>query len=61
MNKPLTAKLEVRIDLSNGVWISMDKHTLNGNPITSANFNTDDLIDENVMRECLDKLEEAII
>ena len=57
----LVAKLRVIIEMSNGVWIEMSKHTMNGNPITSANFNTDDLIDENVMRECLDKLGEAII
>jgi hypothetical protein len=61
MKKPLAAKLRVQIDLSNGMWVELNKHTLNGNPQLSSNFNTDDYIDHDKLQQAIDILEEAIL
>ncbi len=61
MKTPLTAKLRVQIELSNGVFVEASKHTMNGNTQVSSNFNTDDLIDHTKLQEAIDKLEESIL
>ena len=58
---PVTAKLTVRMDLSNHHWIEMSRHTFEENTQSSANFNWDDEIDSSLLVEALNKLEEAII
>ena len=61
MAKPLTAKLTVRMDLSNGHWIEMSRHTFEENTQSSSNFNWDDEIDSSLLVEALNKLGEAIL
>ena len=61
MNKPLTAKLRVQIDLSNGHWIELSRYTFEDNTVSSANFNWDDEIDSSMLEEALNKLQEAVL
>ena len=58
---PVVAKLTVRMDLSNGHWLEMSRHTFEENTQSSSNFNWDDEIDSSAVNEALNKLQEAII
>ena len=58
---PLTAKLRVQIDLSNGHWVELSRYTFEDNTIASADFNWDDDIDSSKMEEAINKLQEAIL
>ena len=60
-NKPLTARLTVMIDLSNGHWIQLERFTFEDSSRASANFNYDDEIDGTLLEEALNKLQEAIL
>ena len=58
---PVTAKLTVRMDLSNGHWLEMWRDSFEENTQSSSNFNWDDEIDSSLLVEALNKLEAAIL
>lgn len=61
MKQPLTAKLTVRMDLSNHHWLELSRYSFEENSQSSSNFNWDDEIDGSRLEEALNKLAEAII
>ena len=58
---PVTAKLTVRMDLSNHHWLELSRYSFEENTQSSSNFNWDDEIDSALLTEALNKLREAIL